>query len=222
MRSAILFNGLLYAAFLFLPAGTWRWPHAWIFLAALLAMSIHQQISVGRVHRALLDERAGLPIRRGQAGPDRILLPAFMASLAAVVAFIALDRFRWRLMDAPPAAVSSLGLALYVIGSWIQTQALRTNAFASLVVRHQEDRGQRVIDSGVYSIVRHPMYAGFVPTALGMALWLESYAGAVLALVPIGILAVRIVAEERFLRRSLDGYADYAARVRYRLVPGIW
>ena len=66
MGSAILFNGLLYAAFLFLPAGTWRWPHAWIFLAALLAMSIHQQISVGRVHRALLDERAGLPIRRGR------------------------------------------------------------------------------------------------------------------------------------------------------------
>jgi protein-S-isoprenylcysteine O-methyltransferase Ste14 len=100
--------------------------------------------------------------------------------------------------------------------------ALRENAFAVPVVKHQQARQHTVIDSGVYGVVRHPMYAGAVPLLVGIPLWLESYAAALLASVPIGTLAVRIVVEEQFLRRELAGYDAYTERVRYRLIPYVW
>ena len=100
--------------------------------------------------------------------------------------------------------------------------ALHENAFAAPVVKYQEERHQRVIDSGVYSKVRHPMYAGGIPFIIGICLWLGSYAAALLAIVPIGVLALRIVMEESFLRHELDGYEEYTARIRYRLIPFVW
>jgi protein-S-isoprenylcysteine O-methyltransferase Ste14 len=90
------------------------------------------------------------------------------------------------------------------------------------VVRHQDERHQTVVDTGVYGTVRHPMYAGTVPLLVGMSLWLESYAAALLATVPIALLAVRTLVEERFLKRELKGYDAYAERVRYRLIPFLW
>ena len=102
------------------------------------------------------------------------------------------------------------------------TLALLENAFAAPVVKHQEERQHRVIESGVYGVVRHPMYAGTVPLLVGMPLWLESYAAAILASIPAATLAVRIVVEERFLRRELAGYDAYTQRVRYRLIPFVW
>ena len=79
-----------------------------------------------------------------------------------------------------------------------------------------------MIDTGVYSVVRHPMYAGGIPFVIGTVLWLESYVAAVLAIVPAGVLAVRILIEERFLERELVGYTTYKQRVRFRLVPHVW
>jgi protein-S-isoprenylcysteine O-methyltransferase Ste14 len=118
--------------------------------------------------------------------------------------------------------VSVLGLGLFVAGWWIMALALRENTFAAPVVKHQEERRHGVIESGVYGVVRHPMCAGAIPLLVGMPLWLESYAAAVLASVPIGILALRIVIEERFLRRELKGYDTYTERIRYRLIPFVW
>ncbi|MGA2475893.1 MAG: isoprenylcysteine carboxylmethyltransferase family protein [Terriglobia bacterium] len=83
-------------------------------------------------------------------------------------------------------------------------------------------RRQTVIDTGVYSIVRHPMYAGDVLLMVGIPLWLESYPAALLASVPIATVALRILFEERFLRRELKGYEPYTGRVRYRLIPFLW
>ena len=87
---------------------------------------------------------------------------------------------------------------------------------------HQEERQHTVITSGVYGVVRHPMYAAAVPLLVGMPLWLESYAVALLAGVPIGMLALRILVEERFLRRALKGYVAYTEKVRHRLIPFLW
>ena len=102
------------------------------------------------------------------------------------------------------------------------TLALRENAFAAPVVKYQEDRQHTVIESGVYGVVRHPMYAGAVPLLIGMPLWLESYAVALLASIPIGTFVVRILVEQQFLRRELAGYNAYTERVRYRLIPFVW
>ena len=98
----------------------------------------------------------------------------------------------------------------------------RGNAGAAPVVKHQEDRQHTVIESGVYGVVRHPMYAGAVPLLVGMPLWLESYAVVMLASVPIGTLVVQIVVEEQCLRRALAGYNAYTESVQYRLVPFVW
>ena len=102
------------------------------------------------------------------------------------------------------------------------TLATKVNPFAVPVVRLQEERHQRVIDTGVYAVVRHPMYAGFVPMVVGPALWLESYVAALLAIVPIAVLAVRSVFEEQFLKRALKSYDAYTEKVRYRVIPFVW
>jgi protein-S-isoprenylcysteine O-methyltransferase Ste14 len=90
------------------------------------------------------------------------------------------------------------------------------------VVTHQAARHHTVIDSGVSAIVRHPMYTGVILFLIGVPLWLESSAAAVLASVPIGTFVLQIRVEEQFLRRELPGYDAYMERVRYRLIPGVW
>jgi protein-S-isoprenylcysteine O-methyltransferase Ste14 len=212
----------LFAMLLFVPAGTVDWWRAWVLLGVLLVVRAATTASVVRVNRGLLVERSRLPIHGGQPLADRVLLIAFMSAFAALVAFCSLDVFRLHLMPPPPSVVSFLGILLFVAGWWIVALVLRTNAFAATVVRYQEERNHALVDSGVYAVVRHPMYAGLIPVLAGMCLWLQSYASALLALVPIGILAARIVLEERFLRRTLAGYDAYTARVRRRLIPGIW
>jgi protein-S-isoprenylcysteine O-methyltransferase Ste14 len=212
----------LFAALLFVPAGTLEWRRAWVLLGALLVMRAVGAVGVLRVNPALVAERQRFPVHRGQPLMDRVLLLSFMASYAALVAFCSLDVFHLRLLPRPAAAVSLAGLILFVAGWWILALVLKTNAFAAREVRYQPERRHTLVDTGVYSIVRHPMYAGIVPVMIGMCLWLQSYAGALLAAVPIAILAARIGPEERFLRRTLDGYDAYTARVRWRLVPGLW
>jgi protein-S-isoprenylcysteine O-methyltransferase Ste14 len=141
---------------------------------------------------------------------------------AGTVILTALDVFRLHLLPEPGVLVSSLGLVLFV-GSWfLITRVLRENAFASAAVRYQEERDQRVIDTGPYAIVRHPMYAGAIPLVLGLPLWLESYAAVLAGLLVCGVMSTRVPLEERFLLSHLPGYAEYVRRVRWRLIPGLW
>jgi protein-S-isoprenylcysteine O-methyltransferase Ste14 len=115
-----------------------------------------------------------------------------------------------------------LGLGAYIVGTGLVHNALRANAFATTVVRLQEERGQFVVREGPYGIVRHPMYAGLIPVMLGVAAWLGSAAAMIAVVVPTTILCIRIVLEERMLRARLPGYAAYAREVRWRLLPGVW
>jgi protein-S-isoprenylcysteine O-methyltransferase Ste14 len=206
---------LLFAILLFGPARTLQWQRVWILLAVLFVVRVAGVVSVLKVNGELLREREKLPL-------DKLLLPACMASFAGLVAFNSIDRFYLRLLPAPPALVSAAGLLLFVLGWMLVALALRTNAFAATVVRHQAERKHAVVDSGVYGIVRHPMYAGLIPVMVGLSLWLESYAAALLTLIPSALLAARIQVEERMLRGTLEGYQEYAARVRSRLIPRIW
>ncbi len=143
---------------------------------------------------------------------DKVLVILLMVSYVGQIVFIPLDVFRFHLAPKPGEVVSLLGLALYVAGWWIITLAMKVNPFAVPVVRLQEERHQRVIDTGIYAVVRHPMYSGFVPMVVGPALWMGSYVAALLAIVPVGILAVRSLFEERFLKRELKGYDAYTEK----------
>jgi protein-S-isoprenylcysteine O-methyltransferase Ste14 len=133
----------------------------------------------------------------------------------------ALDGGRWHLTQVPDSlrVVGLVGMALTVP---LIFRAMAANRFFSAVVRIQRDRGHRVVDSGPYGIVRHPGYVGMMTAIPFSALVLGSWIGFALAVVYSGLILRRVVFEDAFLRLNLAGYAQYAARVRYRLLPGIW
>ena len=220
--AGIAFNVAFYALLLFVPAGTLHWWRAWVFLAVTVVVMAAAIFSMLPDSADLFSQRAKGIIQKGQPLWDRILVILLVITYVGQIVFIAVDAFRFRLMPRPNALISVFGLALYVAGWWIMTLAMKANPFAVPVVRFQEDRHQRVVDAGIYATVRHPMYAGFIPMAIGPALWLGSYPAAFVAIIPIGLLAVRSVFEERFLKRELKGYAAYTEKVRYRLIPFIW
>ena len=218
----MLGNVAIFGGLLFLPTRNLSWWRAWVFLGVVLVGAAASTVSVRRASRALLEERFKSPVQEGQPLADKIIVILLIAAFAGVIAFIPLDVFRLHLMARPNRFVSSAGLILFVAGWWVMTLALRANPFAALVVKQQEDRRQVAIGSGLYSLVRHPMYAGAITLFVGMPLWLESYAATILAGIPAGLLVLRIHIEERFLRRELPGYAAYTRRVRYRLIPRLW
>ena len=220
--AGVAFNVVLYALLLFVPAGTLHWWRAWVFLAVTVAVMAATIFSILPDNADLFSQRAKGVIQKGQPLWDRVLVILLVVSYVGQIVFISLDVFRFHLVPKPGGLVSFLGLALYVAGWWIMTLAMKVNPFAVPVVRLQEERHQRVIDTGVYAVVRHPMYTGFVPMVVGPALWLGSYVAALLAIVPIAVLATRSVFEERFLKRELKGYEAYTKKVRYRLIPFVW
>jgi protein-S-isoprenylcysteine O-methyltransferase Ste14 len=217
----VILNITIFWIMLFLPAGTLKWWRAWALIGVVLVGTIATMVSLSD-SKDLLNERFKPPIQQGQPLADKVLVLLLLVALVGLFIFISLDVFRLHLLSEPGVIVSALGLVLVVAGWWLMTLALKENAFAAPVVKHQEERRQTVIDTGVYGIVRHPMYAGAVLWLVGLPLWLESYAAAVFASVPSGILVLRILVEEQFLRRKLNGYDAYTERVRYRLFPFLW
>jgi protein-S-isoprenylcysteine O-methyltransferase Ste14 len=219
----VIADAVVIATVLFLAAGTLEWQRAWVLVAVLLVVRTVSAIAVFRVNPALLRERATVLIHRHQPWTDRVILLAFMGTaFVGVPAVAALDAFRWHLLPSPPLVLACVGLGLFALGWTIIAVALRTNPFAVTVVRLQEERQQTVVDTGIYGVIRHPMYAGNPLVNVGLSLWLGSYAAVLFAAIPLGLLMVRIGVEERFLRRELSGYREYAARVPYRLLPGLW
>jgi protein-S-isoprenylcysteine O-methyltransferase Ste14 len=214
---------MLVGTVLFASAGTLGWLRAWVLLAVLLVVRLCTALAVFRVNPGLLRERATVLIHRGQPRADRLLLLASMgASFVGLPAVAALDVFRWHLLPTPPLLLSIAGLVMFTLGWVIIALALRSNAFAVTVVRVQSERRHTVVDSGVYGLVRHPMYAGSPLVNVGLGLWLGSYVAAVSAVVPLVLLLLRLTLEERILRHELPGYLEYTTRVPYRLLPGVW
>jgi len=215
-------DAALVAILLFVSAGTLAWWRAWVLLAVLLLVRTVGAHAVYRVNPALLRERARLPVHKEQPLADRLLLLGVLAGFLGVAVVAGLDAFRWHLLPRPAPLVAGLGLVLFALGWSIKSLALRANAFAVAVVRLQSERAHAVADSGVYGVVRHPFYAADPLILVGLGLWLESYAAALGAVVPVALMVIRLRLEERFLQRELPGYAEYAKRVRHRLIPGLW
>ena len=211
----------IFGLMLFVPAGTLVWPRAWILIAGVAAGTVVTMLYLGG-DEGLINERLKGPLQHGQPVADRIVLILFLATFVGLVVFIPLDVFELQLIGGPGLPGSIAGLGFFAAGWWLIALALHENTFAAPVVKYQPQRSQRVVDSGAYSLVRHPMYSGFIPFIVGMCLWLGSYAAAVASILPIGLIAVRAVIEERFLQRTLDGYGAYMERTRYRLIPFVW
>jgi len=216
-------DAALVAFLLFASAGTIAWQRAWLLVVVLLVVRIVSAVVVYRVNPALLRERARLPIHGDQPWSDKMLL-----LLVITTGFLGLpvvagcDVFRWHVLPPPGTLVSALGLVLFVLGWVIKGMALRANAFATSVVRLQHERKHAVADTGVYAIVRHPMYATAFLYLVGTPLALGSYWGLVPIAAMTPLLIWRLADEERFLARDLPGYTEYRKRVRHRLVPHVW
>lgn len=224
MIARLLLQNVLWTAglgaLLFLPAGTLHWPAAWLYLATTAGLGLGVGLWLAKVDPDLLAERMKPMMQKSQPAADKTFMLVF--GLAALVWFvvIGLDR-RWHWSGMPPA-LQALGYLLLLAATALMLRAVRENSFAAPVVKVQAERGHRVIDTGPYAYARHPMYSGVVLYFAGIALLLGSWWALGLSPVFFVLFSVRAGIEERALADGLPGYADYLARVRYRLVPGLW
>jgi protein-S-isoprenylcysteine O-methyltransferase Ste14 len=203
---------------IFLPAGTLRYWQGWAFLATFAVCS-----TALTVYMALYDEK--LLERRLRAGPraetrtsQKIIIVFIMLGSIAFMVFPVLDhRFGW---SPVPPYVSIIGNGLIVLGYLFIFFVVRENSYAASTIQVVED--QRVISTGPYALVRHPMYAGALLLIIGMPLALDSWYGVLGIFGFVPVLIWRLSDEERFLTRSLPGYAEYTSKVRWRLIPGLF
>ncbi|MBN2352431.1 MAG: isoprenylcysteine carboxylmethyltransferase family protein [Spirochaetales bacterium] len=215
----IVFSIAVAVAVIFIPAGTLAWPEAWILLGAYFVFVLALVLRIKKRDPELYQERTA----RQKEGKrwDKILLSVYTVFLLLMLVASGLDAVRFRLSHIPLEVKIGAFLSFLPVGL-LFFLVYRENTFASKVVRVQKDRGQRVIDSGPYKVVRHPMYAAIilmipaVPLALG-SWWALIFAG----LVDI-LFVVRTALEDKTLKDELPGYIDYAKKTRFRLIPGIW
>jgi protein-S-isoprenylcysteine O-methyltransferase Ste14 len=210
-----VFGSFIISALVFVLAGAWRDPWLWAYVLVWSAVTFYAMFSIDE---DLARERFHPP----NAGADGVALHFVRAVALAHLVVGALDSARWHLTSPVPPGLRAFALAAMAATFGMFFRAMRENRFFSSVVRVQDDRGHRVIDSGPYSIVRHPGYAGLM---LGMpfsGLALGSWIAAAIGLVMSGLILRRVMFEDAFLKKNLDGYAAYSDRVRHRLIPGLW
>jgi len=212
---------VVFVILLFVPAGTINWSGAWIFLIETSVISLVLAVWLARHDPELLKERMRSPIQKEQSAEDKVVTGLLLVSFFAWFAFMALDavRFKWSTVPAWLQFPGALGV---LVACYIGYLTLRENTFAALVVKVQAERAQKVISTGPYRHVRHPMYAGMIFYVFGAPLLLGSWWGLLWGCGLLGLFAIRILIEEMTLRKGLPGYNDYAAQVRYRLVPRVW
>jgi protein-S-isoprenylcysteine O-methyltransferase Ste14 len=209
---------VVFGAMLFFPAGTFNYWQAWVFLAVVGVSAWIPAVYLLRMNPAALEARMrGGPAAEGRMA-QRVIIAGLYASLAAMVVVSALDhRFGW---SPVPTAICVVGDVLVAIGLGVVAMVIIQNSYASATVQVQAD--QKVVSSGLYGLVRHPMYTGNVIMMVGIPLALGSYWGLVFVVPGLLVLASRIRDEEKLLQKELDGYREYTEKVRYRLVPSMW
>ena len=209
--SGLLITGLL----LFLPAGTLRYPQAWLLLAILFIPMFGAGLVLMAKNPALLRRRLQAK-EEEQEQKTVIALSALMFTAAFVMAGLS---FRWGWLMLP-RWVSVAAAIVFLLAYALYGEVLRENEYLSRTIEVQE--GQRVVDTGLYGVVRHPMYAATLLLFLAMPLVLGSVIAFVILLGYIPLIAKRIRNEEQVLERGLKGYREYRRRVKYKVLPYIW
>ncbi len=206
---------IVMAVALFASAGSLHFVSFWIYLGLMAANFLASFV--------LIDPDLARERMRpgGQKPPPALRLFTIVLVVHLVVA--GLDRGRYHWSDGVPGWLQALGLialaAAYVLALW----AMVANRFFSSVIRIQSDRGQHVIDGGPYAVIRHPGYLAGIVVMLASGIALGSWiAAAIIVICTVPFLMYRVIAEDRVLHTELPGYRDYAARVRWRLLPGLW
>ena len=197
-------------------AGDWRSPYLWSLVVVLAALGLWVVFRV--LDSDLARERFHPPSR----GADATALAWIRLSALAVFVFAPLDSGRLHWSAVMPPGMRIVGICGFVIGCWVTMNAMAANRFFSSVIRIQSERGHQVIDRGPYASIRHPGYLGMALLALMAGPALGSWWALVPAALYASLILRRAANEDRFLRRNLPGYVEYAARVRFRILPRIW
>lgn len=206
---------VLIGVLLFLPAGTLHYPQGWLLMGILFIPMFLAGVVMMAKNPALLRSRLNAKEKRGEQS-----LVVKLSGLMFLVGFIAAGlsfRFDWWML---PKWVSILGAVLFLASYALYAEVLRENTWLSRTIEVQE--GQTVVSTGLYGIVRHPMYAVTLVLFLSMPLVLRSALAFVVFLAYPAIIAGRLLDEERFLAAELPGYSEYMQKVKWRLIPFIW
>ncbi|MBI1219265.1 MAG: hypothetical protein GC186_12020 [Rhodobacteraceae bacterium] len=217
----VIFAEFVVIAFLlFYGAGTVHWAGGWAFLLLATGSLIPATIALIVHDPGLVDARTKLA-PKGQPGADRLFVPAhtLMMLVWAGVAGIDSVRHHWSYV---PLALRIVAAAVIPLATWAGYLTMRQNPYLATCVYVQDDRAHRVVDHGLYAVVRHPFYAVTIAYQICASLVLGSWLSVFVALIVAVMLALRIRVEERYLARELAGYAAYQRHTPWRLVPGLW
>ena len=215
----ILFQTCLLGLFLYLPALTLNWSEASLFL------SIHFSITILASCYLLIFKPSSIEARmnydsEAQPQEDRLATALMFSAIILGLSLAPVDIFHLKLSPVFEVLTKNIGLVIYILGMLLVMASMNANEFAETTVNIQEERGQKVIDTGVYSLVRHPMYTGFIFFITGVNIWLGTYLSLLLSLIFLLIaLRSRIKIEEKTLLNDLEGYEVYCKKVKARLIP---
>jgi protein-S-isoprenylcysteine O-methyltransferase Ste14 len=208
----------MFGSMLFLPAGTFNYWQAWVFLVVFALSTLIPSLYLLRTNPAALERRMRTgPVAETRPVQKAVIVVAFLSLVALIVVSVLDHRYGW---SPVPAAISLVGDVLVAVGLAISMLVVIQNGYAASTITVES--GQKLVSTGLYALVRHPMYTGTIIMMLGVPLALGSYWGLVFVIPGVLGLAVRISDEEQLLKQELDGYSEYARQVHYRLVPYVW
>jgi protein-S-isoprenylcysteine O-methyltransferase Ste14 len=203
---------------LFLPAWTLNYWQAWVFIIVFTTSTNIIGIYLSLKDPELLERRKNFGPAAEERMSQKIIISLAVIGFLGLMVFAALDhRFGWSLV---PPSVSLAGDMLVAAGLLIDLFVFKENSYGASNIQTFED--QKVISTGLYAIVRHPMYTGVLIMAMGTPLALGSYWGLVFLAFTVPVLILRILDEEKTLKEKLPGYQEYLQKVRYRLIPYLW
>ena len=209
---------LTMAVILFGAAGTIAYWQAWAYLAAFFVPAISITLYLIENDPALLERRANAGPTAEKEPAQKVIMSLAMIGFIGLITVPALDhRFDWSTV---PVNLVLIGDLMVILGFYLVFLVYKENSFSSATIEVAPD--QKVISTGPYAVVRHPMYAGSLPMLIGIPLALGSYWGLLALAAMMPALIWRLLDEERFLAKNLPGYRDYCAKVRSRMIPGIF
>lgn len=211
---------IIMAAAFFGSSGTLLWPEAWLYIIAHLGYAFIMAAWMKLNDPELLGSRLRLFRKSAREWDKRIMALVVLLGIPYII-LPGLDavRFGWSSVPLPLQIIAFMAI---LASFWLIFRVMKANSFASPYVEVQRDRGHRVIDTGPYTHIRHPMYLAFVIFLFAFPLWLGSLWTLMLSILISCVVVLRITKEEETLIQELEGYAQYAERVRHRLLPGVW
>lgn len=217
MRMSLFVIALLW------PAGTWQWYEAWIVIGLWTVFGVVLTHYLLRHDPALLAERMKfMPLDKDQKGWDKVLMLLFVIAYIGLYILPGFDVIRYGWSEPLPVWMKILAMFVHLPCFLFLGWVMRENTYLSQVVKIDKGRGHKVVTTGPYALVRHPMYIVVIVLLFAVPVALGSRYALILALFLTLLLIIRTYLEDRTLHQELEGYSEYAKQTRYRLIPGLW